>query len=404
MLTKTFSAMADARVLRTSGRDVRVTDNEALSGFFEKTPLQAFLRWHCSVTRAIITLIFGAFLGAPLAVAAQSFERAVQIGGASFDYGEDIASDADGNSYVTGTFRDTATFAPGVSLTSEGYSDIFVASYDPSGTLRWDVQAGGASADMGRRIAFFDAFDIGDSGTLLYDGLVRTYWAMESSQMKEGAPILLGLHGSGGTGNIFCVLHGMDIVAENAGAVLVCPDATNYDPVRWANGLPNAPTHDDVGFLVALVDHVRAQSPVPLGPVLVFGFSSGGSMAWRLACESTLGERYAVSAALLARSILCDPQPAPIMLVFGTADVNVPIEGNSVKYSLIDTLRMAGAENGCNLRSAARSRVPPNTTLFEWVCDEQSMVYAVRDGVHGWSPDGIFNTTGAVWSFFNGSE
>lgn len=238
-------------------------------------------------------------------------------------------------------------------------------------------------------------------GSMTFDGMDRTYWVLEPDGVSDGAPILLGLHGSGGTGFGFCTRHGMDIVAENAGAVLICPDATNYDPVRWANGMLYAPTHDDVGFLEALIDQIRAQSSVALGAARVFGHSSGGAMSWRLACESRIGEWYMASSSLMARSITCDPQPAAIMMVFGTLDYSVPVDGNSVKYSLTDTLRLAGAENGCDLRIPAdRSRIPPNTTKYAWSCDTTSVLYAVVGGVHDWSPDGIFDTTGAVASFF----
>jgi acetyltransferase-like isoleucine patch superfamily enzyme len=49
-------------------------------------------------------------------------------GGSGSDYGYGIAVDGSGKSYVTGQFYGTVTFGT-ISLTSSGYSDIFVAKY-----------------------------------------------------------------------------------------------------------------------------------------------------------------------------------------------------------------------------------------------------------------------------------
>lgn len=57
----------------------------------------------------------------------------------------------DTNPYVTGLFTGTASFG-GQSLTSVGSQDIFVARYDPNGTLLWVRRAGGAQADSGSGI------------------------------------------------------------------------------------------------------------------------------------------------------------------------------------------------------------------------------------------------------------
>jgi hypothetical protein len=57
---------------------------------------------------------------------------------------------------VTGFFNDTATFGAGmaaVTLTSAGSFDVFVAKYDPAGTLLFAVQAGGPGFDLGNGIA-----------------------------------------------------------------------------------------------------------------------------------------------------------------------------------------------------------------------------------------------------------
>ena len=73
---------------------------------------------------------------------------AKQAGGTSNDYGYGIAIDSLGNSYVTGYFEGTASFGT-TTLTSNGGNDIFVAKLDSSGNWLWAHKAGGTSNDLG---------------------------------------------------------------------------------------------------------------------------------------------------------------------------------------------------------------------------------------------------------------
>ena len=77
---------------------------------------------------------------------------ATQAGGNGSDYGSSIATDCSGNSYVIGSFENTATFGL-FSLTSYGDRDIFVAKLDTDGNWLWVKQAGGTINDTGRSIS-----------------------------------------------------------------------------------------------------------------------------------------------------------------------------------------------------------------------------------------------------------
>jgi len=83
---------------------------------------------------------------------------AVKAGGNSDDMGIAIASDINGNSYITGYFASTVTFGT-YSLTSSGAFDIFVAKIDANGNWLWATQAGGDNFDSGSAIAINDNGD-----------------------------------------------------------------------------------------------------------------------------------------------------------------------------------------------------------------------------------------------------
>ena len=74
------------------------------------------------------------------------------------DHGNDIVTDSNGNSYVTGYFEDTITFGAFTLITptatiQQSDFDIFITKYDPNGNVLWAKQAGGIGWDEGYGIS-----------------------------------------------------------------------------------------------------------------------------------------------------------------------------------------------------------------------------------------------------------
>jgi hypothetical protein len=107
-----------------------------------------------------VAVPFGPVMAAGAGPSAPELDWARGAGGASFDNGSGIAATARGDTYVTGSFRGTATFGAGeanqtvLSTTGEDDSDVFVAEYGKGGKLLWARRAGGPG----------DATGIGDAG------------------------------------------------------------------------------------------------------------------------------------------------------------------------------------------------------------------------------------------------
>ncbi len=88
---------------------------------------------------------------------------AVSAGGAGDDRAYGLAIDANGDLYLTGLYSGTATFGTGgnsVSLTSAGNSDIYVAKYNNSGTLKWAKTAGSTNNERSLGLALDTSNDI----------------------------------------------------------------------------------------------------------------------------------------------------------------------------------------------------------------------------------------------------
>jgi hypothetical protein len=67
------------------------------------------------------------------------------------DYAKHLTTDAVGRVFVTGYFAQSVDFDPSsgtASRTSNGVTDIFLASYEATGVLRWVTSLGGAGVDM----------------------------------------------------------------------------------------------------------------------------------------------------------------------------------------------------------------------------------------------------------------
>jgi hypothetical protein len=85
-----------------------------------------------------------------------NFVRAQTWGGSEDDWGNGVALDGSGNSFVIGVFSGTADFDPGASLdehVSIGDQDIFLSKFDSGGDFAWARTWGGTDPDTGTSVA-----------------------------------------------------------------------------------------------------------------------------------------------------------------------------------------------------------------------------------------------------------
>ena len=75
-----------------------------------------------------------------------------RFGGANWQYGNELAVDASGNVTVVGSTENSLDFGGGT-LSSHGYQDVFVASFDSGGAYRWANLFGSNSNDGGSDVA-----------------------------------------------------------------------------------------------------------------------------------------------------------------------------------------------------------------------------------------------------------
>jgi len=75
------------------------------------------------------------------------WEWAKNIGSFGDDMGRSIATDYDGNVYITGTFLNSSITFDSITINNNGLRNIFLAKYAPNGNIIWAKSAGGNNYD-----------------------------------------------------------------------------------------------------------------------------------------------------------------------------------------------------------------------------------------------------------------
>ena len=196
--------------------------------------------------------------------------------------------------------------------------------------------------------------------TLLMQGKQRSYllYIPQSLDRTQPAPVILAFHGGGSTPEQFAkVSQLIERGGDQAGFVIVFP--AGYQHFWHAGddccGAPLEQGLDDVAFVRAVLDDLASVIRVDNQRIFAIGYSNGGNMTYRLACE--LSDRIAaiaVNASSLSLS-KCDPKrPVPVLHFHGTADTFHPYSGGQgtteydyFKLGAPETIRRWARWDGC---------------------------------------------------------
>jgi len=127
-----------------------------------------------------------------------------------------------------------------------------------------------------------------------FDGETREY-LMYVPSIYDGStpvPVVFCLHGLGDNMNNFANI-GMNYVADTANFIVITPQAlvdnlsgsTAWNSGASAFGYVLNGSVDDIGFLGAIIDTLNTNLNIDLQRVYSCGFSMGGFMTNRMACE-----------------------------------------------------------------------------------------------------------------------
>ena len=172
-------------------------------------------------------------------------------------------------------------------------------------------------------------------GSLEIGGRHRTYLLAPGPDSE--APLLLVLHGAGGTGLGMAALTGLADRGPAGGFACAFPEGWGrvWNDQREAPRLARREGIDDVAFLRALVEHLGAERVATPGRVFAVGISNGAFLAEHLARHALVPlvgiALVAGTATVPSREAVPVPgRPATIAAFAGTADPLVPYAGGPI--------------------------------------------------------------------------
>ena len=270
---------------------------------------------------------------------------------------------------------------------------------------------------------------------LRHGGRDRSYLVHVPPRPAGPMPVVLSLHGGGGSAEQHRRSSGMDAAADRDGYVAVYPNGSGRLGDRlltWNAGnccaYAQAEGIDDVGFIAALLDDLARRTDVDSRRIYVVGHSNGGMMAHRLGDE--LPGRFAAIASVAGAYLpSAHGSPLPVMHIHSVDDPRAlyagglgppfPFTSNRVLHlPVAENLAAWAQRDGCagTPREAERRQDDGQTAtrLVYGGCraGTEVVLWKLTGSGHGWPggdrrmeavlgpPSTLIDANREVWKFF----
>ncbi|MFT5424919.1 MAG: polyhydroxybutyrate depolymerase [Phycisphaerales bacterium] len=156
---------------------------------------------------------------------------------------------------------------------------------------------------------------------------------------SEPIPLIIALHGFTNSGNDVTNYFDMIGLIETENFLFCAPDGTkNFLGQGFWNDLSACcnlfdSSVDDVAYLHNLIELLKAQYEIDERSIHFVGYSNGGFMAYRMACEysDTVASIVSLAGATPSVGVPCSPtNPVSVLQIHGTADSVIDYNGGCI--------------------------------------------------------------------------
>jgi polyhydroxybutyrate depolymerase len=221
-------------------------------------------------------------------------------------------------------------------------------------------------------------------------------------------PLVLLFHGFALAGRSMLDYSALGAVADREGFLLVAPTATG-DPHRW--NMNPGQTPDDLLFANDLLDKLESELCVDTARVFATGYSNGGGMSMRLACDDS--NRVKAVGLVAAVYLSCTPK-VPVIAFHGIQDPLVSFTGSGQFPAIRDAVAAWASALSCGPAPDV-TKPEPHIELSAYNgCpqgDGAVQFYVVDGGGHTWPGADLFgdptvttqeiDASELIWQFFS---
>lgn len=262
-------------------------------------------------------------------------------------------------------------------------------------------------------------------------GITRTYRVYVPQGLSGASPLVVMIHGGGGSGQNAENYYGWDKMADTAKFVVAYPDGLGTNVTAWnvdgsnlngksCCGYPARENISDVGFIKDMISKIESQVSVDKARVYATGISNGGIMSYTLACETDLFAAIGPDSATMLNS--CGgPKPTSVIHIHGLEDPIIKFDGGLGEGtagidgpSVTDVINKWRTVDDCSAPVVTTQGVV-TTSLSNCAEGRSVELITIADGGHGWpgspakathsttggeAPSQAIDATSVIWQFF----
>ncbi|MCX7998960.1 MAG: alpha/beta hydrolase-fold protein [Leptospiraceae bacterium] len=232
---------------------------------------------------------------------------------------------------------------------------------------------------------------------------------------KKKYPLVFILHGAKGSPIGMQNMTQFNKIAEREGIILVYPFGTTHDKKigyfwnAWeCCGYALQHEVNDIKFFQRLVEVLSEEYSINKNQIFVLGFSNGGMMSLKLACDATELFRGVASVGGAMFHENCKPKkPIPVFLIQGGKDEVVPVKGGvgknsstpSAKLPSYQTFQFWFKKNACKRERSVEEKTLSIAEGLECNQNGRVKMVIVKEEAHTW-PEENYPASEEIWKFF----